>query len=387
MKTSRFADAVTPSLTRKLFNMARSMGGDVIDLTLGDPDVPMPEEIRSAALEAISLFVSLHYSANAGLPKLREAYSSFFNANYHAKINPDKNIIVTVGGMEALFLSLSSIIDSGDEVIITAPYYVNYLQMIKMCGGVPVIVERFGRPDEEVVNDMRNAVTSRTTAIIINSPCNPSGDMYSGKLLEAIADIARENNLAVISDEVYNSLVFDGMKASSIYDIDGMSERTIVIDSCSKRFAMTGWRIGFAVGSEDVISNMIKLQENVAACAPLPSQHAAIRAYSGHFDYSYIRDTYQIRRDILVNELSNIPGISFVPPKAAFYAFVNIKSSGMKSEEFAYSLLEREHLAVVPGIAYGEGYDDYIRIAFTVSNDTLREAMKRFRNFFGRVSS
>ncbi len=386
MKTSKFAYAVTPSLTRKLFNMAKSIGGDVIDLTLGDPDVPTPDEIRSAALEAISLFGSLHYSANAGLPKLREAYSLFFNGNYHTSINPDKNLIVTVGGMEALFLALSSIIDIGDEVIITGPYYVNYLQMIKMCGGVPVIVERFGRPDEQVINDIRKAVTSKTIAVIINSPCNPSGDVYSDKLLEAIADIARKNNLAVISDEVYNSLVFDGMKAQSIYEIDGMSERTIVIDSCSKRFAMTGWRIGFAVGPEDIISNMIKLQENVAACAPLPSQYAAIRAYSGHFDYSYIRDTYQIRRDILVNELADIPGISFVPPQAAFYAFVNISASGMKSEEFAYSLLENEHVAVVPGIAYGEGYDDYIRLAFTVSNDVLREAMKRFRNFFGSVS-
>ena len=386
MKTSRFAHAVTPSLTRKLFNMARSLGGDVIDLTLGDPDVPTPDEIRNAALEAISLSDSLHYSANAGLPKLREVYSSFFNANYHAAINPDKNLIVTVGGMEALFLALSSLIDSGDEVIITAPYYVNYLQMIKMCGGVPVIVERFGRPDEDVTHDIMNALTPRTAAIIINSPCNPSGDIYSDKLLESIAEIAMKNNLAVISDEVYNSLVFDGRKAPSIYDIDGMNERTIVIDSCSKRFAMTGWRVGFAIGPEDVIANMIKLQENVAACAPLPSQYAAIRAYSGNFDYSYIRETYQIRRDILVNELADIHGISFIPPEAAFYAFVNIKASGLKSEEFAYSLLEREHAAVVPGIAYGEAYDEYIRLAFTVSNDTLREAMKRLRNFMGSVS-
>lgn len=386
MKTSRFADAVTPSLTRKLFNMARSMGGDVIDLTLGDPDVPTPDEIRNAALEAISLSESLHYSANAGLPKLREVYYRFFNANYHASINPDKNLIVTVGGMEALFLALSSVIDSGDEVIITAPYYVNYLQMIKMFGGVPVIIERFGRPDEDVSHDIRNAVTSRTAGIIINSPCNPSGDIYSDKLLESIADIAIKNNLAVISDEVYNSLVFDGLKASSIYNIEGMPERTVIIDSCSKRFAMTGWRVGFAVGPEDIISNMIKLQENVAACTPLPSQYAAIRAYSGNFDYSYIRETYQIRRDILVNELADIPGLSCVPPKAAFYAFVNIKASGLKSEEFAYSLLEHEHIAVVPGITYGEGYDDYIRLAFTVSNDKLREAMKRFKNFWGSIS-
>ena len=381
MKTSRFADAVTPSLTRKLFNMASSLGGDVIDITLGDPDVPTPKEIRNAAVEALSRVGTMHYSANAGLPELREAYSHFFNNNYYAKISPGKNLIVTVGGMEALFLALSSMIDAGDEVIIFEPYYVNYLQMIRMCGGIPRIIERLGKSTRQTAEDIHSSVTSRTVAIIINSPCNPAGDIMPLALIEAIADIARKNNLAVISDEVYNSLVYDGKKAASIYDIDGMQERTIVIDSCSKRFAMTGWRVGFAAGPEDVIANMTKLQENVAACAPLPSQYAAIRAYSGGFDYSYIQDTYQRRRDILTQELSEIPGISFTPPEATFYCFLDV---GIDSEKFAYSLLEHEHVAVVPGIAYGENYSEYIRLAFTVSDDVLREALKRIADFCGR---
>ena len=381
MKISRFSDAVSPSLTRKLFNAAKSIGSSVIDLTLGDPDVPTPEPIRLAALEAISDRSTLHYSANAGLPELRKAYSSFFNTRYQVSINPDKNLIVTVGGMEALFLALASIIDKDDEVIIFGPYYVNYLQMIKMCGGVPVIIDRLDKNVQQTIDSINSSVTARTTAIIINSPCNPAGDIFPSSLIRAIADTAIKHNLAVISDEVYNSLVYDGKVASSIWNIDGMNERTIVIDSCSKRFAMTGWRVGFAAGTEDVISSMVKLQENVAACAPLPSQYAAIRAYQGGFDYSYIKDTYQKRRDILVNELAEIPGISFVYPEAAFYCFINV---GTDAENFAYSLLEREHVAVVPGIAYGEKYSEYIRLAFTVNDSSLREALHRISNFLGR---
>lgn len=386
MKTSRFSNAVTPSLTRKLFNMAKSIGNSVIDLTLGDPDLQTPPEIRDAALEAISGRLTMNYSANAGLPELREVYSSFFNSRYNFPITPDKNLIVTVGGMEALFLALSSIIDSGDEVIIMGPYYVNYLQMIRMCEGIPVIIDRLGKNSQETAQAITDSITPKTAAIIINSPCNPVGDILPDSLLRVIAETAIKHNLAVISDEVYNSLVYDGKKASSIYDLNGMPERTIVIDSCSKRFAMTGWRVGFAAGPEDVIANMTKLQENVAACAPLPSQYAAIRAYRGGFDYSYIRDTFQKRRDVLVNGLAKIPGISFINPEAAFYCFINIGSSGMDCENFAYSLLEHEHVAVVPGTAYGEKYSEYIRLAFTVNEKTLLEALGRISHFFGGVT-
>lgn len=380
MKQSRCAQSVTPSLTRKLFNMAQEIGDDVINLTLGDPDLLPPEEIRKAACEAI-MAGRTRYSANAGLKMTREAFASFFKREYSVSIDPSKNVISTVGGMEALYLSISALVDAGDEVIILEPYYVNYHQMLNMCGGVAVPVDRYGKSDEELVKLIRNAITNRTIGIVLNSPCNPTGDILSGKVLDEIAKLACANDLFVISDEVYSSLVYDGKKCESIYTRAGMAERTIVIDSCSKRFAMTGWRMGFAAGPEDVIANMTKMQENIAACAPVPAQYAAIKAYKEDFDYSYIQKEYQKRKDLLVTALKDIPKLHFREPEATFYCFVDVSETGLDAEQFAYQLLEKQHVAVVPGIAYGEHYANYIRIAFTLEHKKLTEAMCRIKIF------
>lgn len=287
MKESLMSKAVTPSLTRKLFDMALEIGDDVVNLTLGDPDVLPPEEIRKAACQAI-MEGKTRYSANAGLAEVRKAYAGFFEKQYGYAINPFENVITTVGGMEGIFLGLSALVDEGDEVIVLGPYYVNYYQMIHMCGGKAVVIDRIGKNDEELVNEINNNVSEKTVAIIINSPCNPVGDILSKAVIDGIADIAYKTNILVISDEVYNSLIYDGKKADSILSRDGMQERTLLIDSCSKRFAMTGWRVGFAVGPKALIANMTKMQENVAACAPLPSQYAAIKAYSGDFEVYYL---------------------------------------------------------------------------------------------------
>lgn len=380
MKQSRCAQSVTPSLTRKLFNMAQAIGDDVINLTLGDPDLLPPEEIRKAACEAI-MAGRTRYSANAGLPMLREAFSNFFKKEHGISIDPSKNVISTVGGMEALFLSISALVDVGDEVIVLEPYYVNYHQMLNMCGGVAVPVDRYGKSDDELVEMIRNAITDSTIGIVLNSPCNPTGDILSGKVLDEIAKLVCANDMFVISDEVYSSLVYDGQKCESIYTRPGMTERTIVIDSCSKRFAMTGWRMGFAVGPEDVIANMTKMQENVAACAPVPAQYAAIKAYKEDFDYSYIQKEYQKRKDLLVSTLKHIPKIHFQEPEATFYCFVDVSETGLDAEQFSYQLLEKQHVAVVPGVAYGEHYANYVRIAFTLDQMKLTEAMRRIKIF------
>ncbi len=380
MKQSKCARSVTPSLTRKLFNMAQEMGDDVINLTLGDPDLLPPEEIRKAACEAI-MAGHTRYSANAGLLMLREAFACFFKRQYGVMIEPAKNVIATVGGMEALFLSISALVDAGDEVIILEPYYVNYHQMLNMCGGVAVSVNRYGKSDDELMDMIGDAITNRTVGIVLNSPCNPTGDILSGNVLDEIAKLACANDLFVISDEVYSSLVYDGKKCESIYTRPGMTERTIVIDSCSKRFAMTGWRMGFAVGPEDIIANMTKMQENVAACAPVPAQYAAIKAYKEDFDYSYIQKEYQMRKDQLVAALKDIPKIHFQEPDATFYCFVDVSETGLDAEQFAYQLLKKQHVAVVPGAAYGEHYKYYIRIAFTLNQKMLTEAMQRMKAF------
>lgn len=380
MKLSKMSSSISPSLTRKLFNMANEIGDDVINLTLGDPDVLPPSEIREAACNAIKQGKT-RYSANAGLADLRKSYASFFERHYGIATNPVENIIATVGGMEALYLALACTVDPGDEVIILGPYYVNYYQMISLFGGRPVVVDGLYKSDDEIAADIRGAISDRTVGIIINSPSNPTGDIISGDLLDEIARVAEENELLVISDEVYSSLVYDGNELESIITRKGMLERTVLVDSCSKRFAMTGWRIGVAVGPRDIIANMTKMQENIAACAPLASQYGAIKGYAEDFDYSYIKDIYQRRRDLVYDGISAIPSLSCRKPKATFYCFADISRTGLNSEEFAYSLLEKKHVAVVPGIAYGEQYSDHIRIAFTLKEELLAEAMERIKAF------
>lgn len=379
MKISKRAQTIEPSLTRKLFNAASGMT-DVINLTLGDPDTLPAENIRKAACEAI-MAGKTRYSANAGLPALREAYAAAINREYGKTYSPDKDIIATVGGMEALYLSLAATVDDGDEVVILGPYYVNYYQMTRMCGGIPVTVDNYTGTAEERLRRISEAVTDRTVAIIVNSPSNPSGAIVEKEILDGIAEIVKERDIYVISDEVYRTLVFDDAEYHSLMEYPEIEKNLIFIDSCSKRFSMTGWRIGFAVGNEELIASMTKMQENVAACASLPSQYAAIEAYSDRTDISYITDVFQERRDVLYSGLSKIKKLHIRKPQATFYMFVDISETGMDSERFAYALLENEHVAVVPGKTYGKEYDSYIRIAFTLDKEILREAVGRIARF------
>lgn len=384
MKISQRANSIEQSLSRKLFNLAKDYD-NVIDLTLGDPDIAPSTKIKDAACNAI-YGNKIRYSANAGLPLLRTKISEVFDKEYGINVEPNENIIVTVGGMEALFLSLACMIDNGDEVIILGPYYVNYKQMVSMCGGVPVIVNSF----EEngflpQIEQIERAISNKTVAIIINSPSNPTGVAYDKKTLSNIADIAKKYNLIVISDEVYRTLVFENQKHESIINVEGMQERTIVVDSISKRFAMTGYRVGYAVGPKEIISNMVKMQENVAACAPVSSQYAAITAYEECSKDIFIKNEFEQRRNYLFDAINRIEGLSCIKPQATFYLFVNIEKTNMSGLDFAYKLLEEEQVAVVPGITYGVAYDKYIRIAFTVKENILQEATERIERFMKKI--
>lgn len=373
---------IQPSLTRKLFNMAKNYN-DVIDLTLGDPDLPPPKEISTAAYKAMC-DNKIHYSANAGLYEARETVAGKIQRVWGLKCDPNKNVIITVGGMEALYLSLLSLVNPGDEVILFAPYYVNYIQMIELCGGIPVVLDAYNLKEGFSIDKkvLESAVTERTVAIIINSPNNPTGDIIDLQMLRTVAETAEENDLTVISDEVYRTLIYDDVVHRSILEIPDICKRTVLIDSLSKEYSMTGWRIGYAYADEKLIKNMVKLQENVAACASLPSQYALIEAYTKDIPNRYITDEFQNRRDYLVGEINKIEKLVPIKPKGTFYLFVNIENTGMKSERFAYELLEKAHIAVVPGIAYGDSYDDYIRIAFTKDIQTLETAVKRLKKFF-----
>lgn len=386
IELSNVSKNVRPSLTRKLFNLAKQYD-NVIDFTLGDPDIQPHQAIKDAGCTAIQMGKT-RYSQNAGLLELRETISKYYIRKEGFSYDPVREIIVTVGAMEGLYLSLLALLNPEDEVIIPAPYYVNYVQMVSLCHGIPVVVDKPATEELSFsVEDIEKAITPKTRAIIINTPTNPTGKLISQEKIAALAELAQKNDLIVIADEVYKCLIYDNEKFKSVVAIEGMRERTILINSLSKEFCMTGWRVGYVLGPEEIVAAMTKLQENVAACAPLPSQYAAIEALSGNGDYSsHMVKTFLKRRDVLVNGIRSIPMLKCNNPEATFYLMVDISETGMKSEEFAIDLLKEEQVALVPGIAYGRNCDNYVRIAFTLEESKITEGVKRIARFCNSLS-
>ena len=381
---STMAEGIKPSLTRTLFNMAKAYD-DVIDFTLGDPDVPTHQKIKDAGCKAIQ-DSKTRYSQNAGLLELRNVISDYYIRKEGFEYDPISEIMVTVGAMEGLYLALLSITNPGDEYIIPAPYYVNYGQMVHMCGGIPVIVDK---PSEEPltfrIEDIEAAITPKTKAIIINTPSNPSGKIIPWNKIEKLAELAKKHDLYVISDEVYKCLIYGENKFKSIVSIEGMRERTILTNSLSKEFCMTGWRIGYVLANKEIVANMTKLQENICACAPLPSQYAAIEALNSKEDYSAnMKSIFSERRDALVSGINSINGLSCTPPDATFYLMLDISKTGLKSFDFACKLLESVHVAVVPGVTYGQSCDNYVRIAFTKNVDVIKQGVERIATFMSQ---
>lgn len=381
IKTSLVANSIQLSLVRSLFNEAKKYD-DVIDFTLGDPDVQTHQAIKNAACAAIQEGKT-RYSQNAGLLDLRKTISRYYERREGFIYDPFTEVMVTVGAMEGLYLAFISLLNPGDEVIVPAPYYINYVQMIRMCHAVPVIIDKPERTDLSFdVADIEKAITSKTRAIMINTPSNPSGRLIPWDKVEGIAALARKYDLTVISDEVYKCLIYDNIPFKSIVAIEGMRERTILINSLSKEFCMTGYRIGYVLAPEEIVAAMTKLQENVCACAPLPSQYAAIQALSGEDDYSKnMVDIFTERRNVLFEGLSKIGKFEVKAPEATFYMMVDISRTGMDSIDFCYALLRGAHMAVVPGVTYGQCCDHYIRIAFTIDIEKIKEGVRRITDF------
>ena len=381
IQVSEVSKTVQPSLTRALFNMANEYS-DVIDFTLGDPDVQPHQAIKDAGCAAIQEGKT-RYSQNAGLLPLREIIADYYKRTEGFEYNPNSEVIVTVGAMEGLYLALLALLNPGDEVIIPAPYYVNYVQMVNLCHAKAVVVDN---PDAEElsfnIEDVERAITEKTKAIIINTPSNPSGRIISQEKIQALAELAKKYDLVVISDEVYKCLIYDQASFKSIVAVEGMRERTVLINSLSKEFCMTGWRIGYVLAPEELIATMTKLQENVVACAPLPSQYAAIEALSGKENYSEnMVKIFTSRRNTLVQGIQALPLLRCTAPQATFYLMVDISATGFTSYDFAVALLKAQQVAVVPGVAYGKSCDKYIRIAFTLKEDKIREGVRRIGEF------
>ena len=372
---------LSPSEPRRIYDEAQKYSG-VIDLTLGDPDLPPPANVQQAACAAVTAGKT-RYSANAGLLDLRRAIAAEARTEYGIDFDPAREIIVTVGAMEAAYLSLWSLLDPGDEAIIIAPFWINYQEVVKSLGAVPVFVNT-AEENKFVVKpaDIEEKISSRTKVLILNSPSNPTGAVIPGSVLDEIAQLAVKHDLTIISDEIYSHLVYDNQKVESIITRSGMRERTVVINGFSKRYAMTGYRAGWALAPAELIKVMTQMTENIVACTPLPSQYAAIEALSERTDEAYIRREFEKRRNCVLEEIARTDGISCAGIPATFYGFLNVSACGMSGVEFAMALLKSKQVALVHGSAYGgEAYKDFVRIAFTMECDKLREAFRRIREF------
>ncbi len=369
------------SKIRTMFNKALKYDNP-ISFTIGEPDFTASDNIVIAACKAL-IDGKSKYSENAGILPLRQAISKYLNDEIGMKYNPITEITVTTGAMSGIYQAFQVMLNPGDEVIVNEPCWTNYIQQIKMCDGVPVSVcADMANYFSLDVKAIEAAITDKTKAIIINSPCNPTGAVVEKEVLEQVAQLAKKHDLMVISDEVYKHILFDDVEFTSISTIDGMKERTLVIDSFSKTFAMTGFRVGYVAGPEEIIKNITKLQENIAACVAMPCQYAAIEALEGDRSHlNYMIASYKERRDYIAKRISKMPGIEYMPSKGTFYAFVSIKDTGMTSEEFATKLLEEKQVVVVPGDAFGSFGEGYIRISYASSMENIKKGMDALEDF------
>jgi aminotransferase len=381
MLLSKLTNQIAPSGIRDMFNKSLEYT-DVISFTVGQPDFTASGNVVEAGCDAIRRG-DTKYTANAGIPELRAGIAAALKRSAGLEYDPDRQVAVTTGAMGAVYLTLKVLLDPGDEVIVPAPYYGNYDAQIKMNGGVPVYVVCKEENDFVLeTEDLKRAITPKTKVIFLNSPCNPTGSVIGREALRQIAEIAKEKDLLVISDEVYNRIVYDGEQCESIACLPGMRERTVVINSFSKTYAMTGWRIGYAAGPEEIVWKVAELQEYVASCAAMPCQYAALEALEGSQEhFKHMLSEYERRRNYLVGRLNAMKGVSCQMPKGAFYAFPNISAFGKTSEEFAYALLDRQQVATAPGNTFGACGEGYLRLSYATSMENIEKGMDRMDAF------
>ena len=368
-----------PQLVRKIYDRSKQYK-DVVDITLGDPDIPTPEIVKEAAYKAL-MENKTKYTANAGILELRRAISEDVLKRTGIEYSEDE-ISVTAGAMGALYLSAASILNPGDEMIILEPHWPNYTNMVKMCGATPRYVNYMGDENmKSLAESIEKAITDKTRAIIINSPSNPTGVLLPFQKLVEIAELCKKYDLWVITDEVYRTIVFDE-KFRSILEIPNMKQRTILIDSLSKRFSMTGFRVGFVCAPKEIATAVATLQENVNSCACMFAQCASVAALENSDALEKeICETFKDRCQSMTQKLKRSKKLTVSDAAATFYLFVDITKTGISSEEFAYRLLDEKHIAVVPGNAFNKAGEGYIRIACTLSKEKLCAAAEKIVDF------
>lgn len=371
---------VKPSGIRKFFDIANTMK-DVISLGVGEPDFPTPWEIRKAGILSLEAGKT-RYTANRGLEQLREEISHWMERKYGLSYDPSDEILVTVGGSEAIDGTIRAVVCPGDEVIIPQPSYVCYEPLVRLSGGIPVILETTAEHDFRVTSEMlRGALTDRTKLLILPYPCNPTGGIMERADLEALAEVLRGTDVLVLSDEIYSELTFGGKRHVSPAAVEGMKERTVVVNGFSKTFSMTGWRMGFACGPAGLMEQITKIHQFAIMCAPTTAQYAAVEALRhGDDAVKAMKEEYDMRRRLIVAGFNRL-GLSCREPMGAFYAFPCIRSTGLTSEEFCERLLYAERVAVVPGTAFGQGGEGFIRASYCYSTDHIKEALRRIGRF------
>ncbi len=376
--------ALKPSGIRKFFDVVSEMP-DAISLGVGEPDFDTPWFIRDEGIYSLEKGRTF-YTSNAGLKELRQEIANYLNRRCGLTYDPLHEVVVTVGGSEAIDIGLRAMLDPGDEVLIPEPCYVSYLPCVELADGVPVPIRLVEEHEFRLTaGQLEEAITPKTKVLIMPFPNNPTGAIMTRADLEAVAEVVARHDLFVISDEIYAELTYGGDHVS-IASIPGMRERTIVINGFSKSYAMTGWRLGYAAGPAQIIEQMTKIHQFAIMCAPTVSQYAAVEALkNGDEAVAEMRESYNQRRRFVVNELRNM-GLSCFEPLGAFYVFPSIKKFGLSSDEFCTRLLEEEKVAVVPGTAFGDSGEGFIRISYAYSLNALKEALGRVRRFTERLT-
>lgn len=380
---SKKVTGIKPSGIRKFFDIAASMT-DVVSLGVGEPDFRTPWQIRSAGIRSLE-HGSTRYTANRGLAPLCLELSKYIERKYGVRYNPSSEILVTVGGSEAIDMTLRAIIEPGDEVIIPQPSYVCYEPITELVGGVPVIIETKAENGFKLMpEELKAKITPKTKALILPYPSNPTGAIMERHDLEAIAKVLDGTNVCVISDEIYSELTFGGEHVSAP-SVEGLFERTVLINGFSKSHSMTGWRLGYACGPAEIIKEVTKIHQYAIMCAPTTSQHAAIEALrSCDKEVMRMREEYDDRRRIIVHGFNSL-GLECREPKGAFYAFPSIKSTGLSSEEFCERLLQSKRVALVPGNAFGKSGEGFVRASYCYSVEHIKEALGRIGEFLNEL--
>ncbi len=382
---SRTIREMKPSGIRKFFDIAQGMEG-VISLGVGEPDFKTPWLIRKQAIDVLEMGKTC-YTANSGLIELRKEISKYFERTIDTHYDPEHEVIVTVGGSEGIDLCIRSMVEPGDEVLVVEPSFVCYSPIVEICGGKPIGIQtKVENEFRLTAQELRENISDKTKLLILPFPNNPTGAIMRREDLESIAQVLKDTNIIVLSDEIYSELTYSG-KHVSFAQIEGMRERTVVINGFSKSFAMTGWRLGFVGGPEPIVSQLLKLHQYAIMCSPTVSQYAAVTALqSCTGDIEKMKNEYDMRRRYVVDAFNKL-GLDCFTPQGAFYVFPCIKSTGLSSAEFCEKLIFRKKVAVVPGDAFGSCGEGFVRVSYAYSINHLREAVKRIGEFLEELKN